>query len=41
MKIVILAGGLGAGLSDETDTRPKPMVVIGGRRVRNSATGPY
>jgi len=30
MKVVILAGGLGSRLSEETDLKPKPMVEIGG-----------
>ena len=30
MKIVILAGGLGTRLSEETELKPKPMVQIGG-----------
>jgi len=33
MKIVILAGGLGTRLSEETDVRPKPMVEIGGKPI--------
>jgi glucose-1-phosphate cytidylyltransferase len=33
MKAVILAGGLGTRLSEETATRPKPMVDIGGRPI--------
>jgi glucose-1-phosphate cytidylyltransferase len=33
MKAVILAGGLGSRLSEETSTRPKPMVEIGGRPI--------
>lgn len=31
MKTVILAGGLGSRLAEETTIRPKPMVEIGGR----------
>ena len=31
MKAVILAGGLGSRLSEETSVRPKPMVEIGGK----------
>jgi glucose-1-phosphate cytidylyltransferase len=31
MKVVLLAGGFGTRLSEETATRPKPMVEIGGR----------
>lgn len=33
MKAVILAGGLGTRLSEETDSKPKPMVEIGGRPI--------
>lgn len=33
MKAIILAGGLGTRLSEETDLRPKPMVEIGGRPI--------
>lgn len=31
MKAVILAGGLGTRISEETELRPKPMIEIGGR----------
>ena len=33
VKAVILAGGLGTRISEETTTRPKPMVELGGRPV--------
>lgn len=33
MKAVILAGGLGTRLSEETNVKPKPMVEIGGRPI--------
>jgi len=33
MKVVILAGGFGTRLSEETDVRPKPMVEIGGQPI--------
>jgi glucose-1-phosphate cytidylyltransferase len=33
MKVVILAGGLGTRLSEETDLKPKPMIEIGGKPI--------
>ena len=33
MKVVILAGGLGSRLSEETVSKPKPLVQIGGRPI--------
>lgn len=33
MKVVILAGGLGTRISEETGVRPKPMVEIGGKPI--------
>ncbi len=33
MKVVILAGGFGTRIAEETDVRPKPLIEIGGRPV--------
>jgi glucose-1-phosphate cytidylyltransferase len=33
MKVVLLAGGLGTRLSEETQVKPKPMVEIGGQPI--------
>jgi glucose-1-phosphate cytidylyltransferase len=33
MKVVILAGGLGTRISEETHTKPKPMIEIGGKPI--------
>src|SRR5687767_12457182 len=33
MKTIILAGGFGTRISEETEVRPKPMVEIGGRPI--------
>jgi glucose-1-phosphate cytidylyltransferase len=33
MKVVILAGGIGSRLREETEVKPKPMVTIGGRPI--------
>ena len=33
MKAVILAGGLGTRISEETHLKPKPMIEIGGRPI--------
>ena len=39
MKAVILAGGLGTRLAEETHVRPKPMVEIGGKPIPLSELG--
>ena len=33
MKVLILAGGFGTRISEETDIRPKPMIEIGGKPI--------
>lgn len=33
MKVVILAGGLGTRISEESHLRPKPMIEIGGKPI--------
>ena len=33
MKVAILAGGVGSRLAEETETKPKPMVEIGGKPI--------
>ena len=33
MKVVILCGGLGTRLKEETEYKPKPMVEVGGRPI--------
>jgi glucose-1-phosphate cytidylyltransferase len=33
MKIIILAGGLGTRISEETDNKPKPMVLVGDKPI--------
>ena len=33
MKVVILAGGLGTRISEESIVRPKPMIDIGGKPI--------
>ena len=33
MKVLLLAGGYGTRLSEETDIKPKPMIEIGGQTI--------
>ena len=35
MQVVILCGGLGTRLREETEYQPKPMLTIGGRPIRS------
>lgn len=41
MKTILLAGGFGTRLSEETDLRPKPMVTIGDRPILSHIMGMY
>ncbi|CAM3724389.1 glucose-1-phosphate cytidylyltransferase [Litorimonas haliclonae] len=41
MKTILLAGGFGTRLSEETSLRPKPMVEIGGRPILTHIMGMY
>lgn len=41
MRVVILAGGFGTRLAEETSVRPKPMVEIGGRPILTHIMGWY
>ncbi len=38
MKVIILAGGLGTRLAEETDVKPKPMVTIAGKPIVTEGT---
>jgi hypothetical protein len=38
MKVVILAGGVGSRLAEETEVKPKPMVEIGRENITSSGT---
>ena len=40
MKTILLAGGLGSRLAEETVAIPKPMVEVGGRPISNPAVLP-
>ncbi len=33
MKVVILCGGMGSRITEETEHRPKPMIEIGGKPI--------
>ena len=41
MKVVILCGGLGTRLSEETVVRPKPMVTVGGKPILHHIMNHY
>jgi len=41
MKTILLAGGFGTRLSEETSLRPKPMVLIGDRPILSHVMGMY
>ncbi len=33
MKVVVLAGGFGTRISEESDIKPKPMIDVGGKPI--------
>ncbi|MEE9445902.1 MAG: glucose-1-phosphate cytidylyltransferase [Cocleimonas sp.] len=41
MKTILLAGGYGTRLSEETDLRPKPMIILGDRPMLSHIMGMY
>jgi len=41
IKVIILCGGLGTRLREETGFRPKPMVEIGGKPILSAILGEY
>lgn len=41
MKTILLAGGFGTRLSEETNLRPKPMVMVGDRPILSHLMGMY
>ena len=41
MQVILLAGGKGTRLTEETSTRPKPMVEIGGKPILWHIMGIY
>jgi glucose-1-phosphate cytidylyltransferase len=41
MKVIILAGGPGTRLAEETETRPKLMIEIGVKAIHALCKGPH
>ena len=40
MKVVLLAGGLGTRISEESHLKPKPMIEIGGKQLWETTMDP-